>query len=283
MATYGVAVEPGTARHELLARLDNPDTVDGLNRLLDRLDVIVFAAEAADGFLRRSDVVADSLGDSLGDLRNITIPADAHKLGDKLPELARTALQAADLASQPAIQQLLASGLLQRLGSRSTIDSLHELLDHLDLASLALKSVDEFLKRGDVIGDNLAASLGDFKNAESPIDLARVKEFAAAVPVFFDVAMQIKRSGLLEQAQSLMSTVSQLQDSGILGAQTVAVAGEIGVAAATTRSKKEYSAATPKGLFGLLAALKDPDVQASLGFVIALARNYGRVLKASPR
>jgi uncharacterized protein YjgD (DUF1641 family) len=157
------------------------------------------------------------------------------------------------------------------------------LLNHLDLASLALKSVDEFLRRSDVIGDSVSDSFGDLKKIGMSVDLSQVKELAATIPAFFDVAMQVKRSGLLEKAKTLMDTISQLHDSGALGHETVAVVGELGSAAATTRTKKEYAAAAPKGLFGLLGALRDPDVQASLGFVIALARNYGRTLKASPR
>ena len=49
----GIALPPApvTAQEQLLARLGEEKTVDALNRLLDRLEVITFVADALDGFL----------------------------------------------------------------------------------------------------------------------------------------------------------------------------------------------------------------------------------------
>jgi len=59
----GIAVpsEPSAAQEQLLARLSEEKTIDALNRLLDRLDVIAFTADALSGFLSRADVVAEYL------------------------------------------------------------------------------------------------------------------------------------------------------------------------------------------------------------------------------
>ena len=56
---------PTNADQELMARLERPDTAAALNQLLDRLEVIVLAADAADSFLRRGDVLTESVADGL--------------------------------------------------------------------------------------------------------------------------------------------------------------------------------------------------------------------------
>jgi hypothetical protein len=41
----GLMAVPVSAREELMARLERPDTAEALNRLLDRLDVIALVAD----------------------------------------------------------------------------------------------------------------------------------------------------------------------------------------------------------------------------------------------
>lgn len=292
MGVSGVLEEPLSAREELMARLDRPDTAEALNRLLDRLDVIALVADSANEFLARSEVIAASVAASLSELRQIPIPAEARGLGAKLPGLAHAGLQVADLANQPgfgpAFGRLISSGLLERLGDEKTIGSLHTLLDHLDLAAFALTSADEFLKRSDTIVDSVAESIhevtkADFKIDLGGIDMAKIKEAVAALPAMMEVAVEIKRSGLLDHAKSMFETLNQLQASGTLAPDTVAVVGEMGAAATSTHKKQEYAQYSPKGIFGLLGALKDPNVQATLGFAIAFAHNYGQTLRAESK
>lgn len=49
MSTNGVA----SSAEQLHDRLNDPKTADALNRLLDRLDVVAFAAESMEGFISR--------------------------------------------------------------------------------------------------------------------------------------------------------------------------------------------------------------------------------------
>jgi uncharacterized protein YjgD (DUF1641 family) len=270
-------------REELMARLDDPKTAEALNRLLDRLDLMVLAADGADEFLRRGDVIADSVSEGFAELRQVPISSDARSLADKLPDLAHAGLQVADLAGSPAFARLMSSGLIERLGEAKTIESLHSLLDHLDLASFALKSADEFLERSEVIIESVAESVSEITKTESPINFAKIKELMEALPMLFDLALQVKRSGLLEKASGLIESFSQLQNAGIFEPQTVAVVGELGSAATAAHDKKQYATYSPKGIFGLLGALRDPEVQATLGFVIAVAHNYGRTLKSEAK
>ena len=283
MGTLGVVEGPASARQELLARLERPETTEGLNRLLDRLDVMVLAADAANEFLERSDVIADSVSESLSELRKIPISPDVRQLLGKLPQLTHAGLQAAELVGNPAFERLLSSGLLERLSDPKTIGSLHTLLDHLDLASFALTSISEFLERSEVIADSVAESIHEVTNAAPRIDLGKIKEVAAELPALLDVAVAVKRSGLLDHATRFVETLNRLQASGTFAPDTVAVVGGLSVAATSTHKKQEFAQFAPKGIFGLLGALKDPNVQATLGFAIAFAHNYGQTLRAEKK
>ncbi len=55
----------------LLERLADPNTIAGLTTMLDKLDLLAFAAASVDEFLRRGDEIADSAADSMKDVRKL--------------------------------------------------------------------------------------------------------------------------------------------------------------------------------------------------------------------
>lgn len=61
-----------TAQEKRQARLADPRTIESLNLLLDKLDVMAFSVSALDGFLRRGDQVVESLSDGVQDLKKMT-------------------------------------------------------------------------------------------------------------------------------------------------------------------------------------------------------------------
>ena len=295
MATYEIPAPPMHGREELLARLDDPKAVEGLNRLLNRLDLIVLAADSVDEFLRRSEDIADSVSGSLAELKQVAVPGDLRRLTQKLPDLARAGLDLADLVASPAFGRLLSSGLLERLAEPKTMEALNTVLDHLDLVSLGLQSADELLRRSEQITENISDSIAEVVRSKTAFDLSKIDlgkidfskidfkkigEVVESLPVLMDLALQISRSGLLDHGKKLVDTMNELQGAGVFEHNTVAVVGEMGSAAVVAHGKKEFAANAPTGIFGLLGALKDPDVQASLGFGIAFAKNYGRKLRA---
>ena len=91
-----------TANGDCCAGTSDPQTVESLNKLLDRMDIIVFAVEALDGFLSRADVIADNVTDSVGDLRTLMAESGTAGLMEKLPQLARAGAQVADISATPA-------------------------------------------------------------------------------------------------------------------------------------------------------------------------------------
>ena len=85
-----------TAQEQLLARLNDEKTADALNRLLDRLEVVAFVAEALDGFLGRANVVADSVAASMADLRKMAGDSGTSGVVDSIPKLAKAGVKLAD-------------------------------------------------------------------------------------------------------------------------------------------------------------------------------------------
>lgn len=259
----GIALPPApsTAQEQLLARLGEEKTVDALNRLLDRLEVITFVADALDGFLARANTVAESVADSVHDLRKLT--GDGTATGDvigKLPQLAKAGVQLADVSATPAFHRLMESGLIDKLGDEKTIESLKGVLERLELASFTLDAIDGFLRRSDQISQALSEDVEDLKVATQP-DVMKLKEVLAAMPALVAAGQTLVKSGMLEP-------------------KTVTVLGQIGRSAAQSfeDAKSAPSSAKPIGIFGLMSALKDPDVNRAITFALNLSKAYGQSL-----
>ena len=69
-----------------------------------------------------------------------------------------------------------------------------------------------------------------------------------------------------------------LLKSGVLAPGTLRIMGELGRALTETAA----APAATSGLFGLLKALGQPDVQRALGFLVTFAERFGRRLRELP-
>lgn len=259
----GIAMPPApsAASEQLLARLAEEKTVDALNRLLDRLEVITFVADALDGFLARANVVAESVAESVADMRKLA--GDGTPTGnviDRIPSLARAGVQLADVADTPAFQRLVTSGLLEKLGDDKTIDSIKQVLDRLELASFTLEAIDGFLRRSNEISHALSDDVEDLRIATQP-DVLKFKEVLEALPPLITAGQTLMKSGMLEP-------------------RTVAVLGQVGRSAAQSFDEAQGNGkdARPIGILGLLGALKDPDVNRAISFGLRVAKSYGQSL-----
>jgi len=162
MSTNGVA-SPAEQLHE---RLNDPKVADGLNRLLDRLDIVSFAAESMDGFLSRGEVIADSVASTVGDLKGAG-NENAMELIKKAPKMLETGTKLADAAGAMNVDELAKSRVLERLTDPQTLNTLNELLDRLPLAAFMLESLEGFISRGDTIAESLADSVGDLRGLDT--------------------------------------------------------------------------------------------------------------------
>lgn len=260
----GITLPPPstTAQEQLLARLSEEKTVEALNRLLDRLDVIAFVAEALDGFLGRANVVADSVASSMADLRKLAGEAGTAEVVEKLPKLAKAGAKLADATDNPAFTRLMESGILEKLGDEKTIGSIKALIERLELAVFTLEALDGWLRRGDDIAQALAQGADDLRGVVPNIDVQKVREVLTAMPP------------LVEAGKTLIA-------SGMLETKTVAVLGSIGRSAAQSYDEAKSHKHAPRqlGVFALMRELKDPDVNRALDFLLRVAKAYGQSLK----
>lgn len=102
----------------LMARLEDPAVAASLVTLLDHADLIAVLVEGLDGFIARSEVIGNSLLDSVTELRESVAGSDI--MGDNgvdLPKLVDTAkrLSTSDVVGPAALDQLsvLARGMVK--------------------------------------------------------------------------------------------------------------------------------------------------------------------------
>lgn len=275
---FGLADGNTERTEQLLARLSDPQTVESLNKLLDRMDIIVFAVEALDGFLSRADTIADNVSDSVGDLRTLITESGTTGLMEKLPQLARAGAQVADLSATPAFQRLANSGLIDQIGDPKTIESLRSLIGKLEMAAFALESIDGFLRRGDEIAEGIADGVNDLRNAGSTLDMAEMRRTLQSLPKLVQAGNELVESGILDSVPKLVNAGNELVASGILDPVVVGQLAEVGHVFAQAYSTAKETHPRQHGAIGLALKLRDPDVNRALNFALRLAKAFGQNL-----
>ena len=249
-----------TPQERLQERLSDPETVESLNHLLDRLDVIAFSFDAVEGFLRRAEVVIDSLASGLGELRPLLAQDENSELLAKLPQMARAGARLAEVAESPAVDQLLRSGLLEKLGEPQTLESLGTLLDKIELVAFLLQSVDGFLARSESVAESLAEGAADLRGSLPEIDGKHLRQAADRLPDLVEAGEVLAGAGMFER-------------------ETVQVLGELGRTIAESHRALDRQPRQSVGIFGLLKALRDPQVQNTVLLALDIAERYGAALE----
>ena len=276
MSTNGVA----SSAEQLHERLNDPEVADGLNRLLDRLDIVSFAVESMDGFIRRGDVIADSVASTVGDFKEAG-NQDAMELIKKAPKMLETGTKLADAAGAINVDELTKSKVLERLTDPKTLSTLNELLDRLPLASFMLESLEGFISRGDTIAESMAEMVGDLKLSEVNVDVSQVKSLMDALPKLKEAGDKLLDSDLMgDGLPKVIDAGVSMVESGMLDKEVVEILGDLGKKGAETYREVAANPVEPVGgLWATLKATKDPDVQKSVGFFFAFAKAFSKHLK----
>ena len=154
--------------------------------------------------------------------------------------------------------------LLDRLEDPTTSRALHTLLDNVELIAVLVNGLDGLARKGEVIGDTIGEVLYEVKAAGRATGLDPAKttqQLATLIPTLADASPAINR----------------ILDSPIVEPEPIDVLSETAVAL-VRGLKSAQTNNTRVGVTGLLRATRDPDVQRGLGFVIEVAREFGRVL-----
>lgn len=227
---------------DLQTRLQDPEVRASLSRLLDRLDTV---ERAVDGLERLDADLPDAVSvaaDVVDDA--LTRAADR---GVVLDERAGEALKLAEKLTEPRTVAVL-TALLDR------IDRLERLLDLSDQMP------------------GLVATLVDVVDAE----------YARATDAGYDPEQTVRRTvDALKRLGDLFRTdeFQALLDSGVLDPKALRVVGSLGTALVESQAEASRGETPSRGLFGLLGALRDPDVQRAAGFLTSFARRFGRQLR----
>jgi hypothetical protein len=262
---------------QLQERLNDPKIAAGLNRLLDRMDIINFAVESMEGFIGRGEVIADSIAASVGDLKGLSNEKTV-KLLQKAPELVETGTRLAEAAGTMDVDALTRSHILERLTDHETLNTLNRLLDQLPLAAFLMESLEGFIGRGETIADNLADAFGELKLGQ--IDTSQFRSLLEGMPKFKEAGEKLLASDLLgDRFQKIIDAGNSMIDSGMVDKKVVGLLGDLGRKSAETYLEVASKPVQPiGGLFATLRATKDPDVQKSVGFFFAFAKAFARHL-----
>lgn len=274
-------------KEQLTARLDDPAVVESLNRLLDQLPLLSFAAEAASGFIRRSDVIIDNAARQFAEIREMSFMQSTPEWTESLPGLVKTGANLADAASRPAFNNLLNNGLIEELGKPETINLIKRLLDKLELIVFAVEAVDSFLRRGDAMMENARDSLRDVaKLAPSQDIIEQLSKLAASAPQLLALATGLLDAGLISKMNHLADAGDTIFNSGLLEPKKIAMISEVGEVLTETfeaTKRDQQHGKTPKklGIFDLIGLLNDPNIQASLALMLDFSRRYGQRVRTA--
>jgi hypothetical protein len=164
--------------------------------------------------------------------------------------------------------------LIARLDDPRVASSLSLILDHADLLATLIVGLDGLVRRAEVIGDNLASGVAEVR------DLAASSNGQRRWPSIDLAAVSDSVARLSAAAVNATPALDRLLHSPLTDPQTAEVLAEIGEALLEGKRAAAADPRGPKGVFALMRVTKDPDVSRGLGFMIQIARAFGKRLAA---
>lgn len=170
--------------------------------------------------------------------------------------------------------------LRERLEDPAVAASLTSLLDHADLLAILVTGLDGLVRRGDEISESLASAVDEIRGPATSF-AANVPGLSEARNELRDVDVQSLAVGLAALTRTLidaMPALNKLLSSPLVDPKAVDVLAELGQAVVDGKAAAEADPGGPKGVFGLWRISKDKDINRGLGFLIQVARAFGRRL-----
>lgn len=169
--------------------------------------------------------------------------------------------------------------LRKRLDDPAVAASLDSLLDHADLIAILVAGLDGLVRRGDEISESLASAVDELRGPASSLSsipgLDQVKNEFRGIDVG---ALAVSLAGLSKALVDATPAMNTLLRSPLVDPQSAEVLAELGHALVEGKAAAEADPGGPKGLFGLWRVSKDTDINRGLGFLIQVARAFGKRL-----
>jgi uncharacterized protein YjgD (DUF1641 family) len=276
MSTKTQAELAGT---ELLQqRLQDPRVAEHLSRLLDHIETVSFAVDAVEGFVARSEVIIDSLTDGANELRQ----GDGQwaALLKQAPGMVETGARLADATKAIDVEELKRSKILERLSDPETLRQINSLLDRLPLLAFLAESTEGFIRRGETIADNVSGLVADLKLDESSLNADKLKNLLRQLQKMQEVTEKVLNSDLAgAELPKAIDAAQQVLNSGMLDKQVLETLGRIGRMSADAYQEVSSKPTQPLGgLWAMMRAAKDPEIQKTLGFAFAFAKAFAKHL-----
>lgn len=259
-------------------RLEEPGKLDSLNRLIDHLDLIATTVDAADGFLRRGEVILDNVSEGVQQVKQAGVsPALSETVRrlpqalEHLPALLDLVDRSSALLSSPGVARLL-----EMLSDPARLKALASLLEHIELIAFSVEALDGFLRRSEVVMDNVAGAVQEVKKAVPNLEgpTRSLAEWAKYLPLLTDILPKVKR---LLDSKGFYTLIH----SGIFEPATVSVIGQAGDALVESYNRITPDT-KPMGIMGLMGASRDPEVMRALTFLTEFGRRFGQKLEHRP-
>lgn len=273
-----------TGAEQLLDRLNEPRTLEALNRLLDHAELLAFSAASLDGLVRRSDVIVENVAAGVAELRG-SLPAapaldtaELSQLLNQMPRLIALTNQLSELTAKPEFQATLVL-----LGDPKTLNALQGLMKHADLIAYLVSAIDALIQRSDTLVENIGETLRELSAAtpgasNSLLTLIQtlherrdyLPRLIVAVPQFTDIIEKVAPFVASPEFNALL-------DSGIFHPDTVTLLGRAGDIFVQAYND-DRTAERRLGPIGVLRALNDPDVQRVMAWLVDFSRRFGKSL-----
>jgi uncharacterized protein YjgD (DUF1641 family) len=164
-----------------------------------------------------------------------------------------------------------------------TVRGLKHLAGRADEIVFLLDMVGGAIRRGPEIADNLNEAVQEARDAAAKTNGTHFspEETAKAVAKLSALATPENVDQLGVTVETLQSTlaspqVQSLLESSILDPQAIGAVSQLAEALVHSTHRAQERPPEPKGIFGLMGALRDPDISRAVGFFVEFARAFGQ-------
>lgn len=271
----------GNSAVPLQKRLEEPEVVAAINRLLDRIDALENTVDALNRAVKEGPALAAIATDAVDEAMQ-----RAANNGVSVEERVQNALVIAEkVTDKPAVDTLSKAMDLAK-EAPGLVAMMADMFDDT-VRNAAQSGIDVEARVKSTL--QLAVQLTEPKtmNAlQSALMMAaEAPEFMAMVADMFDAHVhRVSNEGIDIEARikGLLSLIGKVTDPGttkalesVLGKEAVQIVGALGNALA----QSDLQSIEPVGPMGMLKKLRDPDTQRALGFATSFAKALGKELK----